>query len=100
MKPVVRVIITSGIPEPAETSAFAVEQRTATTITSTAIMSDVGRSASCIKRAAMTFDSAMTDPSERSIPPATTTHIWARAANARGNATRASDSRSKGPKAG
>ena len=46
-----------------------------------------------ISAAAVTFVNAIIEPTDRSMPPAMTTTVWAAAANATGSAARASESR-------
>ncbi len=91
MKPVVSVTTTSGMREKTTIRPLIAPWAAPATMISTASNKDSPKLAFSIVAAARTLETAMTEPIDRSMPPATTTTVCAAAANASGRAPMASD---------
>ncbi len=91
MKPVVSVATTSGMREKATTRPFSNPWPAPATNTRIESASDWPKVACCITLAERTFDTAIIEPIERSMPPLMTTIACAAAASASGRAPSAKD---------
>ena len=91
MNPVVSVATTSGMREKATTRPFTNPAAAPAISTTIERAKDWRKSACCMRLAERTFDTAIIEPIERSMPPLMTTIACAAAASASGKAPSAKD---------